>query len=362
MSGLMTARRAIAMTALLLSAGLVAGCASGSASNQPLGRPKQIVMTSPMNGYAVWPSGVRFIVISTTDGWRTVTNRTPLAVPTDGGMVLAATPQSVVTGVLPYHLLKISPVLTSSNLGATWTGSQLPGALIDSPHALARLADTTYAVLAKSGHVVAQRDGQQTWATIADAATLVAPNPFTPTGVSSPDGTSLVLTGSSAGKAAAFASTDAGTTWIPVPLADSTGTSTADVPCPSSAGWLVPVHTSAGLVIQRGPAVTGPFTTTPVVVPANNPVIGCGGGLVWVAVTEGDITKVLTIGPTGAAHSLGQVTARITNLAPTGATQAVVATSDTAKIGTLITTPSLRLESTPLPTWVATVGGPAMRN
>jgi hypothetical protein len=360
----MSARRVLTSAGLLVSAVLVAaGCASGAASNQPLGRPQQIVMTSPTDGYAVWPSGVRWIVISTSDGWRTVINRTPLAVPTDGGMVLAATSQSVVTGVLPFHLLTISPVLTSSNLGKAWTGSQLPGALIDSPHALARIGDTTYALLAKNAGLVAQRDGQQTWSIVAHPATIDTSALFKPNSISSPDGKTLVVAGTASTVArAAYASTDAGVTWAPLALAASAGTVTADAPCATPDGWLVPVHTTAGLVINRAPSAQAPFTATPVVVPASNPVLACGGGLVWIAVTEGDITKVVTVGQTGNAHSLGQVTARITDLAPTSATQAIAATSDVTSIGSLTTQPSLQLITTPLPPWVATVGGAAMRN
>jgi photosystem II stability/assembly factor-like uncharacterized protein len=359
----MRGRRVLTSAAMLVAAGLVlVGCASGSANSPLLGRPQQIVMTSPTSGYAVWPSGVRWVVISTTDGWRTVTNRTPLAVPTDGGMVLAATPQSVVTGVLPFHLLTVSPVLTSSDQGKTWAGSQLPGALLDSPYALARIGTTTYAILAKNGNVVAQTGGRQ-WSTVVDPATLASSATFKPQGITTPDGTTLVLFGSGANAGqAAFASTDAGASWKAIPLDETVGAVTADAPCSSASGWLIPVRTTRGLVVDRGAGPAGPFTATPVVVPASNPVVACGGGLVWIAVTEGDSTKLVTVGATGTANSLGQVSGRITDLAPTGATTAVVATSDISKIGTLTTQPSLQLTMTPLPTWVATVGGPAMRD
>jgi len=292
-----------------------------------------------------------------------VVNRTPLAVPTDGGMVLAATSQSVVTGVLPFHLLTISPVLTSFNFGKTWAGSQLPGALIDSPHALARVGKATFALLAKSGRLVSQSDGQQTWANVVDPATLTSSGSFKPRGIASPDGSTLVLFGAGANVGqTAFASTDAGASWKAIPLDDTAGAATADAPCSATAGWLIPVHTTGGLVINRGAGPTGPFTATPVVVPASNPVVACGGGLVWIAVTEGDITKVVTVGQTGSANSLGQVKARITALAPTSATEAVAATSDLNKIGTLTTQPSLQLITKSLPPWVATVGGSAMRD
>jgi photosystem II stability/assembly factor-like uncharacterized protein len=361
----MSARRVLTSAALLLSAGLVvAGCASGAASNQPIGRPQQIVMTSPSDGYAVWPSGVRSIVIGTTDGWRTVTNRTPLAVPTDGGMVLGATSQSVVTGVLPFHLLTISPVLTSSDLGKTWAGSQLPGALNDNPHALARVGETTYAVLAKTGEVVEQHDGASAWAHLTSPTELDPAGGFTPQGISSPDGQTLFVIGESSPKAAAraFVSRDRGGTWTGLAVGSIGIEQTTDAPCVAASGWLFPVRSQSGVQVAR---LTSAFLQTsiaPAVVPASNPALACGGGLVWIAVTEGDNTRVVTVGSTGKPHYLGQVSGRITALAPTSATQAFAATSDVAKIGTLTTQPSLQLTTTPLPSWVATVGGAAMRN
>jgi hypothetical protein len=321
-------------------------------------------MTSATDGYAVWPSGVRSIVIATTDGWRTVVNRTPLAVPTDGGMVLAATPQSVVTGVLPFHLMTISPVLTSSDRGKTWTGSQLTAALMDSPNALARIGTTTYALLAKAGELVVQQDGQQTWSHVTSAAELDSTGGFTTQGVSSPDGKTLFLIGASSPKAAAraFVSCDRGATWKGLAVGAIGIVQTTDAPCATSLGWLFPVHSQAGVDVVR---LNPDFLTTSVttaVVPASNPVIACGAGLVWIAVTEGDKTRVVTVGSSGNPHYLGSVPVRITALAPTSATSAVVASSDPSRIGTLTTQPSLHLTPISLPKWVSTVGGSAMRN
>jgi hypothetical protein len=323
-------------------------------------------MTSATNGYAIWPSGVRSIVIGTTDGWRTVVNRTPLAVPTDGGMVLAATPQSVVTGVLPFHLLTISPVLTSSDQGKTWTGSQLTGPLMESPNALARLGTTTFALLAKTGELIAQRDGQQTWSHVTSPRELDPSGAFKPQGVASPDGTTLFVVGANSATrgASAFASTDAGETWKALVLGATGGLEKSSAPCATAAGWLVPMRSQGGGVIHR---LTRKFVELPMpsdvaIVPASNPVIACGGGLLWISVTRGNNTRVVTVDSKGDPHYLGDVSGRITAMAPTSSTQAIVATSDLTKMGALTTLPALHLTPISLPTWVSTVGGSAMRN
>ena len=46
-------------------------------------------MAGPALGWATWRSGDSWILLQTADGFRHVTNATPIAVPTDGGVVAA---------------------------------------------------------------------------------------------------------------------------------------------------------------------------------------------------------------------------------------------------------------------------------
>jgi len=74
-------------------------------------------MRDGRSGEAVWPSGAAFLLLHTVDGWQHVTNITPVAVPTGGGLTMAASSRELVVAALPFDRLLVSPLLRAPELG-----------------------------------------------------------------------------------------------------------------------------------------------------------------------------------------------------------------------------------------------------
>ena len=83
---------------VVLTAAVLAACsstprqgdeaASSAGSGAPLRASEPYVqLTGGTSGYLVWPSGSAWLVLYTSDGFRQVSNRTPLAIDTEGGLV-----------------------------------------------------------------------------------------------------------------------------------------------------------------------------------------------------------------------------------------------------------------------------------
>lgn len=70
-----------------------------------------------------------------SDRWADDVDATATA--TNGGLDLAGTPSGVLVGIRASQNLTFSPVIESGNGGASWTNGVLPGALADTPQALA---------------------------------------------------------------------------------------------------------------------------------------------------------------------------------------------------------------------------------
>jgi hypothetical protein len=306
--------------------------------------------------------------MATSDGWHTVVNRTPLGVPTDGGAIVSADATNVDVGVLPFRLLKVSPLLTSSTGGVRWEASQLPAGLNDSPHAVARRDQTTFAVLA-NGVVVVSQGSSGKWSTLTVAKTLDPSGGFLPSGIASPDGKALVIFGTSkSAETAAYVSNNGGLSWqaLRLPTA-AAGAVTSLSPCRSSTGWLIPLLTSKGVVVNRAARVGGPWTSAPAPIPVINPVTVCGAGRVWLSVTRDSQSNLWTLDQSGPWRNTGSVAARIISIAPISASRAFAATADQTVIATLTistssTSSSLTLGKVKLPSWVSTVGGAKMTN
>ena len=56
-------------------------------------------MSSSTSGLVIWPAGSDWLVLSTTDGFAHVANRTPAAVNTEGGLAAAVAGSAEVVGV-----------------------------------------------------------------------------------------------------------------------------------------------------------------------------------------------------------------------------------------------------------------------
>jgi len=341
---------------------LLAGCTSDEPTAATDARAPHLVMTGPQSGFAVWPSGVRWIVLGTTDGWRTVSNRTPLAVPTDGGLVLSADPTTVAVGVLPHEQLSVSPVLQSTTAGGTWVPTQLPGALSSSATALARSGGATWAVLA-GGSVVTEVDGTTGWREAASAAALDPTGHLTLTGVDFPDTTTGFVTGSGPGDRPILFVTTGQTSFAAVQLGlGGTGEATALAPCHIGSTWMAPVVTGGRLVVFTAPDLAGTWTAGPALEVSGTPVVACGPDRVWAVAPKGSVDELSVAFPGGPWTLQGQLGAGTTSLSVVSADRAYVSAAAPATLTAVYLGASLTSEAVPLPGWVETVGGAPMRN
>jgi hypothetical protein len=342
----------------------LAGCAATGSPAVPGAAPSaQIVMTDASTGFAVWPSGVRWIVLGTTDGWRTVQNRTPVAVPTDGGLVLAARDGQVAVGVLPYQQLTVSPVLRSLGSGRVWEPSQLPSALVAAPSSLSLSQHASFAVLA-DGSVVTAPAGSSTWTRVPGFGST--PDAARPTGVVFPDGRAGFVTAAGPGDhPVLFTTAGSGGAWTPVRLPlTSPGVAVALPPCLVGTTWVAPVSQDGRLDLFTAPTSHGPWTRGPDLAAPTTPLLACSSHRVW-AVVHADGGDVLsTSAPGGAWTTRGSVGGRLSSLAPVSDSEAFAAGADPSGVVriTLPTDTTATTEPIPLPDWVATIGGASMRN
>jgi hypothetical protein len=356
-----TSRRVAAAAALTL--GLAACGAPSPAAAPGSALAAHLVMTDARVGYAVWPSGVRWIVLGTTDGWRTAVNRTPVAVPTDGGLVLSARGPRVAVGVLPHEQLVVSPVLQSTGSARVWTPSQLPSALAATAAALARADGATYAVLA-DGSVVSAADGATSWTPATSAGLLAPGGGLSLSGVAFPDGrTGFVMGTGPSDRPVLF--TGGGSSWAAVGLpVTGGGTATALPPCRAGATWVAPVVRDGRLEVFTAADLAGPWTAGPGLDTTATPLVGCGPHVVWAAVPDGGSDVLRTAAPGGAWTAHGDVGSHLASLAPVSDTGAFAADADATHVLAISVAGEGRATTTalPLPDWAATVGGPAMRN
>ncbi len=364
--------RDAAPVTLLLGVMLVAllsGCGSSPNSAKPGdARASRVVMTSASNGYAVWPSGARWIVIGTTDGWRTVVNRTPMAVPTDGGLVVLARQAQLWVGVLAHQLLRVSPVLQAGGAARTWVPSQLPGALLPTSSSLARSAHALWAVLA-DGRVAQLPDGSQAWSVLGVVNTEMAHLGSPARGIDFADGAhGLIWAADPAGHPVLWSTTNEGATWVHQQLADSAPGQVLAA-CHVDELWLVPVAEPGRLVLYSSSSPHGPWTKGGALAAASPPVVACAPHSLWAAVPrDGGGEIYVTVDTTGSAAWVdrGALASQLTSLAPVSESEAW-ATSDDATAVFAVNLPSagagkIIVSRTVLPQWVTTVGGAAMSN
>jgi len=354
----------------------VAGCSSQSASSvtKPVTgsiADAHIVMDGGNVGYATWPSGARWIVMKTSDGWNTVSNVTPMAVPTDGGLALEANPSGVAVGVRPYKLLTVSPVLVSTDGGAQWKPVQTPGALARGTDVATTTTNGVWVVLANSS-VAYLPNGSSAWVTFTPHG--FGPG-FTPTAVSSPDGHVVVVGGRSTAHTVAFVTPTDGRSWQTViaPASGSTGAA-----CQLGSTLALPLMTSTGITLMTRFGSESAWTAYPGPTGAGSSAsLGCNrdAGL-WVAQHSGGRLKVWRTAVQGNAVMPGtqmgdlepweispEIPVAVYSIAPVTADQGVAVTANPTVItGIDVRGDAGRATPKPLPSWVATVGGPVMKN
>ena len=319
-------------------------------------------MTGARQGLAVWPSGVRWILLSTADGWRTVKNATPVAVPTDGGLVLAAARERAAVGVLPYQALTVSPVLSSSGGSRTWTPTQLPSALAPSPTALALTPGGAWAVLA-DGSVVEQSLGSTQWKTAATTASLDPTGGLSVSGVGFPDGRTGFLAGSRSGAGPVLlTTTDRGRHWVDTGVTAGASASSY-LPCRLGPTWVAPVLSDGRLSVRTSSSPTGPWADGPTLDGVSAPLVSCGPTMLWVGVPQAGSESLHGFTVPGAWTTLGSVPRALASLGAASDSVAYAAAADDPSIILELTAePSLVVAEIRLPDWVATIGGAAMRN
>ena len=163
---------------------LIGGCASTSATDAavPYGVPTgaaplvatspYLRMTGPAAGWAVWPSGDAWLLLRTSDGFAHVSNATPVAVETAGGLVASAlavpagAPDRIAVAVGSHGRLLRSPVLSGDG-GTDWMPAELPGPVSTARDGIAITGQRLTAVTA-DGAVLEQTPSG--WRTLTTAA------------------------------------------------------------------------------------------------------------------------------------------------------------------------------------------------
>ena len=343
---------------------VMTGCGAPQAADSRPGAADlpRFVMTGPDTGYAVWPSGVRWIVLGTQDGWRTVANRTPVAVPTDGGLVLAASNARLALGVLPFQALTVSPVLTSDGTTRQWVPSQLPSALAPSATAVARSQDATWAVLV-DGSVLTDSDGTSTWTSVTSAHRLDPSASATLTGVTFPGGSSGFLTASRGSPGPSlFVTDDSGRTWHDSGLRVRGTAVSSWPPCRIGSTWAAPVQVDDHLVVLTADQAEGPWSAGPALPASGDAIVSCTPSRVVASVATGGSDALYSIAPGGSWAALGTVGRHLVTLTAVSDTSAFAADSDPGRVLEVSLGAPVRVSDVPLPDWVATIGGAPMRN
>lgn len=353
-------------TAVLLSGCSTTGNGAGHPGADGAATPSRlaaasILMTGASSGYAVLPSGPSWVLLSTRDGWSQLGNATPAAVPTGGGIALAAANGEVAAGIGPYDQLISSPILTSSDPAHGWTPAELPAGLADSRHAIALDSGTTTAVLTGGGGSLVRRAAAG-WTTLSTAKGLQPSGRLTLDSISWAAGGVGWLTGHGpAGTAIAFTSKDNGASWTPVPGLPGNATA-ALAPCGAGQSWQLPVLAADGTVrVYRstdGGQRWQPGASVPVA--GNQPVWGCHGDGTWLLGVAAGGNRLLVSTDAGTSwRDAGAAPRGITDLAMVDASSGFAAgqVSTDARLWSVSVAGSAGFQAITLPGWLSTIGG-----
>jgi len=320
-------------------------------------------MQDSHSGTAVWPSGAEFLLLHTVDDWRHVTNITPVAVPTGGGLSMSARSRELVVAVLPFHQLVISPILRSTASGTNWSPGQLPGGLTIGRQSLGLGPRGITAVLRAGGGTVVEK-GPGGWSVLTDAARLAGSEHLQLDAISWGVGGRGWVTGhGAAGTPKAFTTGDSGRTWAAVGgvAADAVA---ALAPCGGGRVWTMPV-VRAGGTISIVASVDGGATWAagaPLTVPRGAPAWGCHDQDVWILGGAGGGDHVYSSANAGRTwKDRGVAPGTVTDLEPTGS-HTGFATTTTAAGAVLwdVREDGASFSPIVLPGWVASVGNQTM--
>ncbi len=357
-------KRSLGLSCAGLLVSTLVGCGQTDTVASSRVRDPQVVMTSALTGWATWPSGARWIVLTTSDGWRTVENRTPIAVPTDGGLVLAARDNAVAVGILAHQQLTVSPVMRFNPTRHAWTPSQLTAGLLSSSTSLARSQGASWAVLDVDGAVVVSADDTTEWRQATSSRELDTSGHLDVTGVGFPDGATGFVTGSGPSNLPVlFVTTDEGRSWRPESIRiASDGTATALTPCRVGSAWLAPVLAGGQLRVFASSGANGPWTSgTPLAV-QSDPVVACGPTGVWAAVSTGSTDELVVASPGGTWVRQGDLGGHIASLSVVSGDHAIATRENPAALTSIDLGAAFNVTPLPLPDWVDSLGGPSMRN
>ncbi len=287
-------------------------------------------------------------MLSTTDGFAHVTNRTPAAVNTEGGLSAAVAGSAEVVGIGPTDRLVRSPVLIA-RAGGQWQSTEPPGAIGPTIGSVGVTSDAEYAVLTAHNGTVMRYGADARWTTITDGARLASNAEVTLDAVAW-SGTDGIVTGHGSGRPAlAYRTNDDGAKWAAVP-----GTSgvTALPPCGAAPNWSVPVIDSAGMLrMISGDGRSGDA-------------ISVGSGAVAFGCQDNDVFVVDDHGTLQVSRDSGQhwhagarVPAALTSLAPIAGGGGYAASAGSTPTLWRVSADDLHFTRVALPGWVAQLGG-----
>jgi hypothetical protein len=186
-----TPARPAATVVTFAAAALIAGCGSAApaspgpaAEAPPSGAP--FLATSLVTAAGTWAVAVMGGSVAShnnfwqlferpagSSSWKLVT---PAGVPDNGGLVLAGTPQSMITGLRPSQYLTYTPLTVTRDGGQAWSSTgPLDAALANVPDALAAAPASGHLLaLTASGTARLAAPGYTSWTTLATARTLAA--------------------------------------------------------------------------------------------------------------------------------------------------------------------------------------------
>ncbi|MEP7017094.1 MAG: hypothetical protein ABI899_03635 [Actinomycetota bacterium] len=321
-----------------------------------------MVMNGSSSGEAVWPSGDAFLLLHTSDGWQHVSNITPIAVPTNGGLTIATSSGALVVAALPFDQLVVSPLLRSSTAGTSWRPDQLPGGLTPGRHSVSLGPRGVTAVLREGGGTVVEK-GQKGWSELTSASRLAPGGRLHLDGLVWGAGGRGWLTGNGpSGSPVAFTTSDFGLTWAAVGgLAPDTVA--ALTPCGGGQQWTMPVVRARGTMSVAASDNGGATWATgaALTVPLGPPTWGCHGREVWLVggAADGDhVYSSLNAGLTWTQHGIAP--AGLSDLVPTGDHRGFATTATTTgAVLWAVRRDGAVFSPLALPGWVATVGNPA---
>jgi hypothetical protein len=287
-----------------------------------------------------------------------VDNRTPIGVPTDGGLVASVAGRHAAVAVEPVGRLVRSPLVTAAGASG-WSPAELPAGVAGSRAAVAfRGTEVTALVRGGGGRLLAQAgDG---WRVLVAAAQLPGGSELVLDGVTWADGSVGWLTGHGrAGGAVAFRTPDGGRTWSAV----ATGVPAAVAalaPCGSGASWALPVLDATGgvVVLRTGDGGATWRAGQRLRRAGGEPAWGCAGLDVWMTGGAGRRDAVYASHDGGLTWSRkGTAPAGLTDLSPTGGGSGYAASAGAHPRLWAVASDGRRFTPIRLPSWTATIGG-----